>query len=378
MGDKEYLVPQSRHEKYEMRPEDQECTVSCGVFENMCFAEFSMLYEYTTDTSEHTCWHSLDKTEDGIHVCDNEKDVIQTLFKDKKVKLNGWRWGKKEKPNTKPVLPVPCELGYTRRNYNWITTDKCNPFIKYKRTLDGEEQELVLPQWIRLNNDRPMKLRSKPYILRMYSFPKDPLERQYSELVLFTPWRYEKSFFLNENQQKMLSSEDSEFAKKIQECYKNSEKEWERNRKKIYPFSNKVEEIREMMQNENFQRSRTIYDSINPQEEQENEEDKQDVEFPDDDDFPEEQDYSKKKKEQKRPLKPEKCVFKKMILPEEKNELFQAGRSLTYEQRVVFDKFIHYLQCIICARHGGDIEPIPPRIIVHGKDYFNISSFTYN
>ena len=107
MGDKEYLVPQSRHEKYEMRPEDQECTVSCGVFENMCFAEFSMLYEYTTDTSEHTCWHSLDKTEDGIHVCDNVKDVIQTLFKDKKVKLNGWRWGKKEKPNTKPVLFRP-------------------------------------------------------------------------------------------------------------------------------------------------------------------------------------------------------------------------------------------------------------------------------
>ena len=68
----------------------------------------------------------------------------------------------------------------------------------------------------------------------------------------------------------------------------------------------------------------------------------------------------------------EKCIFKKSIIPEDTDELFQSVRLLTYEQRVVFDQYIHYLQSIKCARKGGDIIPEPPKIIVHGKYIINI------
>ena len=62
----------------------------------------------------------------------------------------------------------------------------------------------------------------------------------------------------------------------------------------------------------------------------------------------------------------EKYVFKQPILPEDTNELLRNARSLTYEQRVVFDQFIHFAKSLICFKNGGNIEAEPPRIIVHG------------
>ena len=76
----------------------------------------------------------------------------------------------------------------------------------------------------------------------------------------------------------------------------------------------------------------------------------------------------KKRKQNEQTLfEPEKCIFKKVLSPDNKDELFQAVRDLTFEQRVVFDKYIHYFKSIKCVRNGGDIMPEPPRIIVHGK-----------
>ena len=62
---------------------------------------------------------------------------------------------------------------------------------------------------------------------------------------------------------------------------------------------------------------------------------------------------------------PEKCIFKKSILPDDMRDLHQSIRDLTYEQRVIFDKYIHYLQSL--KWYGGDIMPEPPRIIAHGN-----------
>ena len=127
------------------------------------------------------------------------------------------------------------------------------------------------------------------------------------------------------------------------------------------------------MESDNFQRAKNIYDTINPQAEQENEEDAENLEVPNEpDDFPDEPQaaHDAKRKEKPKsdaPLIQEKSIFKKSILPKDKDLLSQSVRSLTYEQRVVFDRYIHYLQCIKCVRHGGDIIPDPPRIIVHGK-----------
>ena len=440
MGDKKFLIPQSKHDKYEFRPEDIYCNVTHGAFEMMCFAEFCLLYDYNNQTDHNICWHPIAINE-GIHECENSHADIEELFKPKSVKskgkdkpendkqeedkeqedfedecekeseeeesnptststkkinLDGWRWGnRKWKKGEEPI----CEVGYTRNQYNLMRKKKnCHEFLKYKI---GEE-EMYLPQWIRLGNNRTMKLRTKPYILRMYSYPKDLVQKKYSELILFTHWRKEETFWLadeisagkddpnsdNGNQEnedhtneeecekkRILTFDDAEFELKIQNLSNNEDikKEWQTNRTKIYPYSRKIEEIKKLMESDDFQRSKNIYDSINPQAEQENAENAEDLELPDEEDeFPDlpESDYStkrKKKPQQKDPLVPEKCIFKKSILPEEKDELHQSVRSLSYEQRVVFDKYIHYFQSIKCVRHEGDIIPEPPKIIVHGK-----------
>ena len=120
------------------------------------------------------------------------------------------------------------------------------------------------------------------------------------------------------------------------------------------------------------------YGSIDPQAEQENAEDAANLENDDqDDNFPEESEYStlnaKRQRQSTTTSGTEKCVFKIPTIPsstEERNNLFQSVRNLTYEQRVVFDMYIHYFQSIRNVQHGGDIMPEPPRVIVQGK-YFH-------
>ena len=290
-------------------------------------------------------------------------------------------------PSVKSFFPTQAtyEIGYTKRYFSLINKmNTVRKILTYEIENEGPMHKIeemadkgnrfLLPQWIRLSNGRTMKLRMKPFALRLYSFPKDLLQHQYSELLLFTAWRNEKEeFWLCDD--KKTNSDDPEFENKLLKKKKDKNTEWEKNRIEILPFSKKMTAIKELMENENFQRSKTLYDLVNPQTEQQNKEDAANFDVSDEeDDFPEvpeERTSTKKKKDKKKkndtPLGLEKCIFKKSILPEEKNELFQTVRLLTFEQRVVFDKYIHYLQSIKCAKHGGDIIPEPPRIIVHGK-----------
>ena len=140
----------------------------------------------------------------------------------------------------------------------------------------------------------------------------------------------------------------------------------------IYPFSKKLDSIKELLEKEDFQRSSTIYDSINPNAEQQNEDESEFVEPPDlTEDFPDEEypkPYKNRKDQNKQgSMKVEKSIFKPMILPETMEEMYNSVRSLSFEQRVIFDRFIHFLQSIVCVKNNGDIEPIPPRLIVHGN-----------
>ena len=155
-----------------------------------------------------------------------------------------------------------------------------------------------------------------------------------------------------------------------------NEYEWEKNREAVVPFSNKMNSIKEMMQNENFARSQTVYDSIDSYAEQENAEDaanldngNEEVNFPDGLEI-----QRNRLKHNIEGSKKEKCVFKIPTYPsstEERNTICQSIRNLTYEQRVVFDKFIHYFQSLINVQNGGDIIPEPPMVIVQGK-YFKL------
>ncbi len=64
--------------------------------------------------------------------------------------------------------------------------------------------------------------------------------------------------------------------------------------------------------------------------------------------------------------KKEKLIFK--IPDVEDGDILKSKvRLLSYEQRVVFDLFIDFCQKVKCAfMHKGNIDPVPPKIIVHG------------
>ena len=438
----EYLEPESKHSKYEMRPVDDYCKLFCGteeknVFQNMCFAKFSILYEYNSNEPEKALWHIILTEDHNQRKCEVDLEMIQTQihqkFSKKKTgdekmvdvipeseddsndeedsndeddnaensqkpsdldKMNSslpskqLRWGP-----PKPGIKKPSyEIGYTKRYFTLLKETKTlKQLVKYKDIIHGD---LLLPQWIRLSNGRTMKLRAKPYALRIFSHRKDLLEQQYSELLLFTAWRNEKKEFWLDDAEvtegskeadekmeteavgekvKLLSCEDPVFSSKLHTLYVQKQTEWQRNREVILPFSNKMKAIKEVMMNDNFERSKTVFDSVNPQAEQQNAEDAENLDISEaEDEFPEEpeSEYStsrKKKQKHNSSLMAEKCIFKKSILPEEKNDLFESVRSLTYEQRVVFDRYIHYFQSIKNIQHGGDLIPEPPRMIVHGN-----------
>ena len=411
-----YIEPESKHKKYEMRPRDENCNLfknveKGNIFENMCFAKFSVLYEYNANETEKILWHNCEGKQ-----CDVELDMIEAHFK-KKNKPSKMTSGTKKHANpnlteesedsediiseqedeeesvsitsslpSKQLRLGPpkkgshsvSEIGFTKRYFDLMKEpEKLEKLLKIE---DRDGGNLLLPQWIRLSNGKTMKLRTKPYALKLYLFPKDGLQQQYSELLLFTSWRNEKLHFwsnkTDEEKSQDLSPDDPVFTKKLQTMFNLNEYEWEKNREAVVPFSNKMNSIKEMMQNENFARSQTVYDSIDSYAEQENAEDaanldngNEEVNFPDGLEI-----QRNRQKHNIEGSKKEKCVFKIPTYPsstEERNTICQSIRNLTYEQRVVFDKFIHYFQSLINVQNGGDIIPEPPMVIMQGK-YFKL------
>ena len=422
LENKKVIEPESKHKKYEMRPRDENCNLfknveKGNIFENMCFAKFSVLYEYNANETEKILWHNCDENQ-----CDVNFNMIEAQFQ-KRSKSSKKTSGTKNHANqslteesedsedaiseqddeeesddeeeyvsSTSSLPskqlrlgppekdsdVISEIGFTKRYFDLMKEpEKLEKLLKIE---DRHGGNLLLPQWIRLSNGRTMKLRTKPYALKLHSFPKDGLQQQYSELLLFTSWRNEQLHFwsnkTNKENSQHLSPDDPVFTKKLQAMFTQKEDEWERNREAVIPFSNKMNSIKEMMQTENFARSQTVYDSIDSYAEQENAEDAANLDNGNEEDnFPDGLENQRNKQTHNIDgSKKEKCIFKIPTYPsstEERNTICESIRNLTYEQRVVFDKFIHYFQSLINVQNGGDIIPEPPMVIVQGK-YFKL------
>ena len=417
-----YIEPESKHKKYEMRPRDENCNLfknveKGNIFENMCFAKFSVLYEYNANETEKILWHNCDENQ-----CDVNFNMIEAQFQ-KRSKSSKKTSGTKNHANqnlteesedsedaiseqddeeesddeeeyvsSTSSLPskqlrlgppekdsdVISEIGFTKRYFDLMKEpEKLEKLLKIE---DRHGGNLLLPQWIRLSNGRTMKLRTKPYALKLHSFPKDGLQQQYSELLLFTSWRNEQLHFwsnkTNKENLQHLSPDNPVFTKKLQAMFTQKKDEWEKNREAVIPFSNKMNSIKEMMQTENFARSQTVYDSIDSYAEQENAEDAANLDNGNEEDnFPDGLENQRNKQTHNIDgSKKEKCIFKIPTYPsstEERNTICESIRNLTYEQRVVFDKFIHYFQSLINVQNGGDIIPEPPMVIVQGK-YFKL------
>ena len=79
------------------------------------------------------------------------------------------------------------------------------------------------------------------------------------------------------------------------------------------------------------------------------------------------EEYSTSKRRSKgHSLKEEKCIYKIPDL-EDVQTMKRKVWNLSFEQRVIFDKFIDFAKRVMCAvRYGGNIDTTPPRLIVHG------------
>ena len=154
---------------------------------------------------------------------------------------------------------------------------------KEKYPLEG------LPQYffILYNKNRIyFHLRANPYILRIYSGKrKDNIEETYSELLLFTSWRDEKDTFHNDDQEfrekirMMFKKEDEDLTEKEEEFkdVKRKGSEVERNRNKIYPHSERIKELRALLEEGDFLSS-NLGDRLDPAAEQEDADDKENQE----------------------------------------------------------------------------------------------------
>ena len=323
-----FQQPTSRIDFYSARPKDSTSKYSVGRIENMCYAEFCMKYDKVAEKNIPPKW-TFEEYEN------KEGEVVHGI-------------GHEANPKKAKEFPLKGLPQYF--------------FFTY------EGKRIY------------MRLRANPYILRIYSGKrKDNIEETYSELLLFTAWTDERKTFYNDDTdfreiiQQMFRKEDEQDSIEIEDeklkdklrGIKRKGLEVERNRKKIYPHSDRIAELRALLEEGDFHSS-NLGDGLDPAVEQQDAEDNECQEgFPDmDDEILQETSTSKQKGKGR--MKEEKCVYK---IPdvEEETIMKRNVRSLSYEQRVVFDKFIDFAKRVMCAiRYSGNIDTTPPRLIVHG------------
>ena len=260
-----------------------------------------------------------------------------------------------------------------------------------------------------------MKLRTNPYVIRIYSGKrKDHIEESYSEMLLFSQWRDEKKTFFNNDEdfrrlvREMFKTEndgnsndepveensddepveensddelldDEKFQTKVQELtrkglFRKRGSEVEKNRKRIYPHSQRIQELRKLLEEEEILRNTKMDNELDPNAEQK---DADDAENQSEDgttdemgdpseEFPK---YSKPpyaKNKKGTPPKQEECKFKLPIL-DDIETMKSKVLTLSYEQRCVFDKYIDFCKRVMCSvRYGGNVDTNPPKLIVHG------------
>ena len=145
------------------------------------------------------------------------------------------------------------------------------------------------------------------------------------------------------------------------------------NRNLIYPFSKTVNEIIKLVEDENFKRNSNLYDVIDAEGQKENMEDEVDMEPLDLCELPDEMEPSP---ETKNNSSSKEMIVKPIIL-ESVTTMKSMVRDLSFEQRVVFDKMIHYVKSIAIARNGGLISCDPPLMIATGTLYFELNNIIY-
>ena len=199
-----------------------------------------------------------------------------------------------------------------------------------------------VPKYIRLKKNGYMQARTSPFIMRIHSSKKKKAdEGKYSELLLYCPWR---------NEEKLRERFNDTFNENYDIIM--------RNKQEIYPNSNMIDEMRDIIENNNDTRPKHLCEMIDPAGEQEN---------LDDMEIQEPLDTSELPQEEPAPInvKPVGLLFKKIEV-QEHNVLLDMARGLSFEQRIVFDLIIQFCKAILRSKKAT-IRINAPNIIVTGK-----------
>ena len=200
-------------------------------------------------------------------------------------------------------------------------------------------------KYIELANGSFMRLRGLPSILRIHSSKKKKGdEGLYAELLLFSPWRNEREEF------KECNSAFNEKYETIQQ-----------NKKVIYPNSDMIDIMRDLIQNPDDARPMHLMD-MDAAGEQENIDNEAILESLDTTELPHEE-------EERDPenVKSDGCLFKPIIV-DELEVMLQFARSLSFEQRIPFDRFIRFCKEVKRSNQGSTIAIKPPQMIIKGKN----------
>ena len=202
-----------------------------------------------------------------------------------------------------------------------------------------------LPKAIQLKSGGYMSLRKFPSIMRIHSSKKKKNENEgiYSEILLFLPWRSEVRL-----------------RKNCIQTYNDNYDLVQENRKRIYPFSKMIDVAREILENPDDDGKATHFlENIDTNGQQENLDNESIIEPMDTSPLPEEEPNPRNRGS-------DGCLFKPIIVDED-DYMLERVRSLSFEQRIVFDKFVQFTKSVLRNLNGASIAPIPPNIIVTGN-----------
>ena len=213
--------------------------------------------------------------------------------------------------------------------------------------------ETFLPRYVKLKSEKLgyLRLRSFPSVLRIHSSKKkEGHERQYSELLLFCPWKDEKTEFFRDDE------------KKCKELYEERKGYIATIRNLMYPG----ESTFELLESGEFeiQSNSHIHDALDGQREQENADDCE-IGVSDD---PRYESFSYTGNlNQGETAQFESFKYKKICLPDKK-ELKYLTCKLVPEQLNFLRKVVGYCKDVVKAMKRGDgkLKQKPLRIILHG------------
>ena len=221
------------------------------------------------------------------------------------------------------------------------------------KVVTGEEgEDILLPDFMLLLNNKVMRLRKFDAVIRRHKFKqdKDAHEFFFSELLLFFPWREEVELFPND-------------AQKCGELYIKVKQRVEAVKAELFPHLNDVELGRAMVENFEFDINPDVGAAVDAEGEQSNEleavaELADEYGGLDPEDLEEEQDQPQDKGG---------APFFRAPPVVEMDELREKTRKLCWEQMVVLQKVLDYCRDLTMAKNSGRRSTVkPPLLIVHG------------